>query len=178
MAFCWLTSKVECLYINFYLFANHLNTLFGGISIPISYLLFFSTKSLTKYEQMELCDISEYIMPKLNISEMQVLDSGWPLCFLFIILLSDFAIQVMLLLLSHFSRVWLCATPWTAAYQAPPSLGFSRQEHWSGLPFHSPMQESESESGVSQSCLTLCDLMDYSPPGSSTHGLFRARVLE
>ena len=48
-----------------------------------------------------------------------------------------------LLPLSHFSRVWLCETPWTAAYQAPPSLGFSRQEHWSGLPFPSPMSESE-----------------------------------
>ena len=42
-----------------------------------------------------------------------------------------------------FSRVRLCATPQTAAHQAPQSLGFSRQEHWSGLPFPSPMQESE-----------------------------------
>ena len=42
------------------------------------------------------------------------------------------------LLLSRFSRVRLCATPWTAAYQASPSMGFSRQEHWSGLPFPSP----------------------------------------
>ena len=50
---------------------------------------------------------------------------------------------LLLLLLSHFSRVWLCATPWTAAHQAPPSLGFPRQEHWSGLPFPSPMHESE-----------------------------------
>ena len=49
----------------------------------------------------------------------------------------------LLLLLSHFSRVRLCVTPWTAAHQAPPSLGFSRQEHWSGLPFPSPMHESE-----------------------------------
>ena len=49
----------------------------------------------------------------------------------------------LLLLLSHFSRVWLCATQWTAAHQAPPSLGSSRQEHWSGLPFSSPMHESE-----------------------------------
>jgi len=49
----------------------------------------------------------------------------------------------LLLLLSHFSHVWLCATPWTAAHQAPLSLGFSRQEHWSGLPFPSPMRESE-----------------------------------
>ena len=50
---------------------------------------------------------------------------------------------MLLLLLSRFSRVWLCATPETAAHQAPPSLGFSRQEQWSGLPFPSPMHESE-----------------------------------
>ena len=36
------------------------------------------------------------------------------------------------------SHVQLFATPWTAAYQAPPSMGFSRQEYWSGLPFPSP----------------------------------------
>ena len=46
-------------------------------------------------------------------------------------------------MLSHFSHVRLCVTPQTAAHQAPPSLGFSRQEHWSGLPFPSPMHESE-----------------------------------
>ena len=50
---------------------------------------------------------------------------------------------MLLLLLSRFSRVRLCATPQTAAHQAPPSLGFSTQEHWSGLPFPSPMHESE-----------------------------------
>ena len=48
-----------------------------------------------------------------------------------------------LLLLSRISRVRLCATPETAAHQAPPSLGFSRQEQWSGLPFLFPMHESE-----------------------------------
>ena len=37
-----------------------------------------------------------------------------------------------------FSRVRLLATPWTAAFQAPPSMGFSRQEYWSGLPLPSP----------------------------------------
>ena len=51
--------------------------------------------------------------------------------------------MLLLLLLSHFSRVWLCATPQMAAHQAPLSLGFSRQEHWSGLPFPSPVHESE-----------------------------------
>ena len=50
---------------------------------------------------------------------------------------------LLLLLLSRFSPVQLCATPQTAAHQAPPSLGFFRQEHWSGLPFPSPMHESE-----------------------------------
>ena len=48
-------------------------------------------------------------------------------------------IYMLLLLLSCFSHVRLCETPQTAALQAPPSLGFSRQEHWSGLPFPSPM---------------------------------------
>ena len=51
--------------------------------------------------------------------------------------------DMLLLLLSRFSRVRVCATPETAAHQAPPSLGFSRQEHWSGLPFSSPVHESE-----------------------------------
>ena len=48
-----------------------------------------------------------------------------------------------LLLLSRFSRVRLCATSETAAHETSPSLGFSRQEHWSGLPFPFPMHESE-----------------------------------
>ena len=47
-------------------------------------------------------------------------------------------VYMLLLLLSHFSRVRLCVTPEMAAHQAPPSLGFSRQEYWSGLPFPSP----------------------------------------
>ena len=45
----------------------------------------------------------------------------------------DFCLEVKSL-----SRVQLLATSWTIAYQAPPSLGFSRQEYWSGLPFPSP----------------------------------------
>ena len=56
---------------------------------------------------------------------------------------SQSGMGLLLLLLSHFSCVRLCATPQMAAHRAPPSLGFSRQEHWSGLPFLSPMHESE-----------------------------------
>ena len=65
-----------------------------------------------------------------------------------------------------------------AAHQAPPSLRFSRQEHWSGLPFPYPMHESEKWTEVAQSCPTLCNPMDCSPPGSSVHGIFQARILE
>ena len=63
-----------------------------------------------------------------------------------------------------------------AAHQAPLPLGFSRPEHWSVLPFPPPKHESESE--VAQLCPTLSDPMDCSPPGSSIHGIFQARVLE
>ena len=52
-------------------------------------------------------------------------------------------VGLLLLLPSHFSRVRLCVTPEMEAHQAPQSLGFSRQGHWSGLPFPSPMHESE-----------------------------------
>ena len=50
-------------------------------------------------------------------------------------------ILLLLLLLSHFSLVRFCATPEMAAHQTPPSLGFSRQEYWSGLPFPSPSND-------------------------------------
>ena len=56
---------------------------------------------------------------------------------------TSYSLMLLLLLLSHFSRVRLYSTPQTAAHQAPLSLGFSRQKHWSGLPFLSPMHESE-----------------------------------
>ena len=57
---------------------------------------------------------------------------------------------------------------------SPLSQGFSRQEHWSGLPFLSPMRESE----VAQSCPTQSDLMHCSLAGTSVYGSFQARVLE
>ena len=54
--------------------------------------------------------------------------------------LSKFHIYALLLLmLSRFSRVRLCTTPWTAAFQASPSLGFPRQEYWSGVPLPFPI---------------------------------------
>ena len=101
----------------------------------------------------------------------------------------------------------LCPTlcdPIDGSHQAPLSLGFSRQEHWSGLPFPSHRQnlcwasqtlcrpgpggrkceecrkcrKVKSESEVSQLCQTPRDPMACSLPGFSIHGIFQARVLE
>ena len=85
---------------------------------------------------------------------------------------------LLLLLLSHFSCIRLCVTPQTANHQAPPSLGFSRQEHWSGLPFPSPIHESEKWKWSRSVVSNLSNPMDCCPPGSSIHGIFQARVLE
>ena len=109
-------------------------------------------------------------------------------------------------MLSSLSCVWLFATLWTVAYQVPLSMGFSRQKFWSGLPCPPPgnlpnpgikaeslalqaeslplapsgksLKSLESESEVAQLCLTLCDYIDCSLPGSSVHGIFQAIVLE
>ena len=100
-------------------------------------------------------------------------------------------IHSLILLLSHFSRVWLCVTPWTAAYQAPPSLGISRQEHWSGLSFPSPMHESEKWKW-SRSFISDCQrpyglqptrlLCPWDFPGKTTgvgcHCLLRSLILQ
>ena len=80
------------------------------------------------------------------------------------------------------SHVWLFVTPWMLTCQASLSMQFLRQEYWSGLPFPSsgdlpnPGINSEvkwSEVKVAQSCLTLCDPMDY-----IVHGILQARILE
>ena len=49
-----------------------------------------------------------------------------------------FLLQCMKVKVKSLSCIQLLATPWTAAYQAPPSMGFSRREYWSGVPLHSP----------------------------------------
>ena len=98
-------------------------------------------------------------------------------------------------------------TLWTVSSQAPLSMGFSRQEYWSGLPYPTlrdlpypgielhllcllhwqagslllvppgkPVSAAAAKS--LQSCPTLCDPVDGSPPGSSVHGLFQTRILE
>ena len=74
----------------------------------------------------------------------------------YLIELGRMLLLLLLLLLSRFSCVQLCATPETAAHKAPPSLGFSQQEHWSGVPFPSPVHESEKLKVKSLSHVQLC----------------------
>ena len=65
------------------------------------------------------------------------------------------------------SRVQLFATPWTVAYQAPPSMGFSRQECWSGLPFPSPGDLPDPGIGLGSPALQA-DALPSEPPGKPT----------
>ena len=85
---------------------------------------------------------------------------------------------MLLLLLSRFSRVRLCATPETAAHQAPPPWDSPGKNTGVGCHFLLQRMKVKSESEVVQSCPTLCNPMDCSLPGSSIHGMFQARVLE
>jgi len=59
------------------------------------------------------------------------------------------------------SRIWLFATPWTAAYQAPLSMGFSRQEYWSGLPLPSPPWNATQP--LKRTIIDTCNNLEESP---------------
>ena len=78
------------------------------------------------------------------------------------------------------SRVRLFATPWTAAHQAPPSMGFAKHEYWSGVPFPSPSLAAAAAAAAAkllQSYPTPCDPIDGSPPGFPVAGILQARTL-
>ena len=66
------------------------------------------------------------------------------------------------------SRIQLFATPWTVAYQAPPSMAFSRQEYWSGLPFPSPGDLPNLRIEPRSSTLQA-DALPSEPPGKSSN---------
>ena len=73
------------------------------------------------------------------------------------------------------SHVRLFSTPWTAAHQAPPSLGFSRQEYWSGVPVPSPLSALICDL-VAKLCPWLFNPMTCGLPGSSVHGISQTRI--
>ena len=78
------------------------------------------------------------------------------------------SMYVHVCMLSHFSRVWLYATLWTVAHQAPLSMGLSKQEYWSGLWFASP--EDLSDPGVKPTSLMSPALADRFFTTSTTWG--------
>ena len=82
------------------------------------------------------------------------------------------------MLLSHFSHVRLCETPWTQPTRLPCPWDSPGKNTGVGCHFLLQCMKVKSESEVAQSCLTPLDPMDCSPAGSSVHGIFRARVLE
>ena len=85
---------------------------------------------------------------------------------------------MLLLLLSHFSRVRLCATPEMAATRLPRPWDSPGKNTAVGYHFLLQCIKVKSESEVAQLCPTPSDPMNCSLPGSSIHGIFQARVLE
>ena len=85
---------------------------------------------------------------------------------------------LLLLLLSHFSRIRLCATPLTEPTRLPLPRDSPGKNTGVGCHFLLQHMKVKIEREVTQSCPTLCDPMDRSLPGSSVHGIFQARVLE
>ena len=81
-------------------------------------------------------------------------------------------------LLSRFSRVRLCVTPWWQPTRLPCPWDSPGKNTGVGCHFLLQCRKVKSESEVTQSCPTLPDPMDHSPPGSSIHGIVQARVLE
>ena len=90
--------------------------------------------------------------------------------------LSDWTITMILWKseMKSLSRVQLSVTPWTVAYQAPPSMGFSRQEYWSGLPFPSPGESSQPR-GRTRSPALQADALPSKPPGKLLLNNFRPK---
>ena len=84
----------------------------------------------------------------------------------------------LLLLLSHFSRVWLCVTPRWQPTRLPCPWDSPGKNTGVGCHFLLQCMKVKSEREVAQSCPSLSDPMDHSLPGSSIHGIFQARVLE
>ena len=85
---------------------------------------------------------------------------------------------LLLLLLSHFSRVRLCATPLWQPTRLPHPWDSANKNTAVGCHFLLQCIKVKSEREVAQSCPTLSDPMDCSPPDFSIHGIFQARVLE
>ena len=117
------------------------------------------------YHPKQLMNIVHWV-PEFQFGKKSVLwmDSG--VDWLYNILLSS--------LLSHFSRVQFFVTPWTVARKAPPSMGFPRQEYWSGLPFPPPGDLPDHRDWSHVSCLAGGFFTTEPPGNSNTVDVFNA----
>ena len=91
---------------------------------------------------MHIVNVFQYylsIVPLIKLKHFYITKNLFAFTFIFFFLFCTSSI-LRACMQSCFSHVRICATLWTAAHQAPPSIGVSRQEYWSGLPFPSPQQ--------------------------------------
>ena len=107
------------------------------------------------YWEVSKYDFVKFLLEKQLLKAISFLNSSYSSLFPFILSWSE---------VKSLSRVRIFSTPWTIAYQAPPSMRFSRQEYWSGLPFPSPGDLSDP--GIEPGCPALqADTLTSEPPG-------------
>ena len=121
--------------------SNHLILCHPLLLLPSNFpsIKVFSNESIIRIRWPKYWSLASTSVPPMNAQDWSPNNKLTEYNYFY----TQIVVLLLLLLLSRFSRVRLCATPEAAAHQAPPSLGFSRQEQWSGLPFPSPTHASE-----------------------------------
>ena len=171
-----LYSKVNQLYMHICVFAVMFNSLrLHGLQLPGSSVLGIFQARILESVAMSSSRGSSPCRDLTSVSPVSFVDrqilyhcTTWGALYIY----------MLKLLLSRFSHVRLCATPQTAATRLPRPWDSAGKNTGVGCHFLLQCMKVKSESEVAQLCPTLSNPMDCSPPGSSVHGIFQARVLE
>ena len=105
---------------------------YEDLTMPKIFYAYFTLLLPSRFSRVRLCDALDGSPPGFSVPGiLQARTLEW-------VAISFSSAWKWKVKVKSLSRVWLLATPWTAAFQAPPSMGFSRQQYWSGVPLPSP----------------------------------------
>ena len=153
-----ICTGLRTIFLRLFIWHEKIRVIYSMIHIPISritntissflalsFFLFSTPKRISAIVQSLSC-VWLFVMPwtaahqiflsyTISWSWLKVMFIEWMVPSTVLILCY---LLLLIIIIESLNHVWLFMTPWTAAYQAPPSMGFSRQEYWSGVPLPSP----------------------------------------